>query len=85
MKINSVNYNVPNKLAKQNHKQQSFNGLGYIDKGALGVANLIENGGLAVSFTLQDMLGTNLPRPIMGLMRNKKENKGEVNKSFAAS
>ncbi len=84
MKINSVNYNVPNKLAKQNHKQQSFNGLGYIDKGALGVANLIENGGLAVSFTLQDMLGTNLPRPIMGLMRNKKENKGEVNKSFAA-
>lgn len=83
MKINSINYSVANnQTAKQNNKKQSFNGA--LDKGALFVADAIENGGLAVSFTLQDMLGTNLPRPIMGLRRNKKENKGEANKSFAA-
>lgn len=57
---------------------------GCLDKIALGTANAIEKGGLFVSFTLQDMLGTNLPRPIMGLMRNSKENDGQVNKSFAA-
>lgn len=85
MKINKINYNVPNnQITKQNNNKQSFKGLGPLDSGALFIADAIENGGLAVSFTLQDMLGTNLPRPIMGLMRNKKENKGKTNKSFAA-
>ena len=91
MQINKVNSLIPNNIEKKgtknninNKKNTSFKGLGVIDSISLGVANAIENGGLAVSFTLQDMLGTNLPRPIMGLRRNKKENHGEKNLSFAA-
>ncbi len=88
MQINKVNSFVPKKVNNSNinNKQnQSFKGIGSgIDALSLGVANAIENGGLAVSFTLQDMLGTNLPRPIMGLRRNSKENKGEKNFKFAA-
>ena len=67
-----------------NQKQQNPSFKGGLDGFCLGLANLIENGGLLVSFTLQDMLGTNLPRPIMGLMRNSKENNGEKNTKFAA-
>ncbi|MBQ9244680.1 hypothetical protein IJ182_00265 [bacterium] len=91
MQVSKVNTTVPNKINKinkseniNNKQNTSFKGLGVIDTVSLGVANAIENGGLAVSFTLQDMLGTNLPRPIMGLRRNKKENNGEKNFSFAA-
>lgn len=84
----SKNQNVNNtKLNINNNKVNStpaFKGLGGLDSFCLGLANLIENGGLFVSFTLQDMLGTNLPRPIMGLKRNSKENSGKANKSFAA-
>ncbi len=67
-----------------NQKQQNPSFKGGLDGFCLGLANLIENGGLFISFTLQDMLGTNLPRPIMGLMRNSKENNGEKNTKFAA-
>ncbi len=67
-----------------NTQQQSPSFKGGLDSFCLGLANAIENGGLFVSFTLQDMLGTNLPRPIMGLRRNSKENEGKANKSFAA-
>lgn len=88
MQIKQINSFVPKKLNNNNinNKQNnSFKGIGSgIDALSLGVANAIENGGLAVSFTLQDMLGTNLPRPIMGLKRNSKENKGEKNFKFAA-
>ena len=97
MQVNQVNSLVPRKLnnQKNNKAEQNINNLknstaskesfgGAIDTFSLGVANAIENGGLAVSFTLQDMLGTNLPRPIMGLMRNSKENDGQKNFSFAA-
>lgn len=74
-----------NYVEKNNiNKNQSFKGLGFLDGAALKIADLIENGGLLVSFTLQDMLGTNLPRPIMGLMRNSKENNGQKNLKFAA-
>lgn len=88
MQVSRVNTFVQNNHKKQKtltnnqNKQQNFNGA--LDKIALGTADLIENGGLVVSFTLQDMLGTNLPRPIMGLMRNSKENDGKKNFSFAA-
>ncbi len=92
MQINKVNTLIPNKNNKNisknagnnnnNKNNQSFKG--FIDTLSLGVTNAIENGGLAVSFTLQDMLGTNLPRPIMGLRRNAKENKGKNNFNFAA-
>ena len=66
-----------------NTQQQSPSFKGGLDSFCLGVANAIENGGLFISFTLQDMLGTNLPRPIMGLRRNSKENNGEKNTKFA--
>ncbi len=85
MQINNVNTNFPIQAKTEsnnnNKKNTSFKGL---DSFCLSVANTIETGGLVVSFTLQDMLGTNLPRPFMGLRRNKEENHGEVNKSFAA-
>ena len=95
MQIKTVETSVPRKINRQgsernkqninNTTNTNFKGIGAgLDKFALGTADLIENGGLAVSFTLQDMLGTNLPRPIMGLMRNSKENKGQTNKKFAA-
>lgn len=88
MQIKQVNSFVPKKANNNNinnNQQKTFKGLGSgIDVLSLGVANAIENGGLAVSFTLQDMLGTNLPRPIMGLTRNSKENKGQKNFKFAA-
>ena len=93
MQINRVNTAVERKTRQSlgrnensinNSQNPNFKGVGAgLDSFALATANLIENGGLAVSFTLQDMLGTNLPRPIMGLMRNSKENKGEKNTSFA--
>ncbi len=85
MQINNVDTNFPlHSKSEQNINKKynkSFKGL---DSFCLGVANTIETGGLVVSFTLQDMLGTNLPRPFMGLRRNKEENHGQVNKSFAA-
>ena len=96
MQVNQVNTAVPRKIIKQksDSNKRSTNNIinskqvptfkGGLDSFCLGVADLIENGGLAISFTLQDMLGTNLPRPIMGLMRNTKENKGEKNTKFAA-
>ncbi len=90
MQINRINPGASgntqrNNKAKHNNTNTSFKGpMVMVDKSALKVADLIENGGLFVSFTLQDMLGTNLPRPLMGLKRNAKENKGEANKSFAA-
>ena len=84
----SKNQNVNNRNLNINNNKKttapSFKGLGPVDSFCLGLANLIENGGLFVSFTLQDMLGTNLPRPIMGLMRNSKENNGQKNTKFAA-
>ncbi len=96
MQVNQVNTAVPRKIIKQNSdsNKRSTNNIinskqvptfkGGLDSFCLGVADLIENGGLAISFTFQDMLGTNLPRPIMGLRRNTKENKGEKNLKFAA-
>ena len=94
--VNTVNSQKQLKRNINNNKNTSFNASinsqkqqnpsfkGGLDGFCLGLANLIENGGLLVSFTLQDMLGTNLPRPIMGLMRNSKENNGEKNTKFAA-
>ena len=35
------------------------------------------------SFTIQDMLGTNIERSILGLFRNREENDGNLNFSFA--
>ncbi len=90
MQIGKINSTIPKKLTKVRETRNINNTKtnpafkGGLDSFCLGVANAIENGGLFVSFTLQDMLGTNLPRPIMGLRRNAKENKGHNNLNFAA-
>ena len=86
MQVSKVNtsFNADKKSGSRNIKRAGHPFKGIIDSISLGTANAIENGGLAVSFTLQDMLGTNFPRPIMGLLRNQKENHGKKNKSFAA-
>ncbi len=81
-KINNIEKTQQNIINKEVKSTPAFKGA--MDSFCLGLANLIENGGLFVSFTLQDMLGTNLPRPIMGLMRNQKENNGKKNTRFAA-
>lgn len=64
----------------QSVKPRSFRG---IDSAIVATMDAIERGGLFASFTIQDMLGTNIPRPVAGLMRNKKENGNQVNKDFA--
>ena len=96
MRINRITTDIPKNKTKQSQDYNKINinnnirtknnptFKGGLDSFCLGVADLIENGGLAISFTFQDMLGTNLPRPIMGLRRNTKENKGEKNLKFAA-
>jgi len=86
MQVSKVNtsFDAGKKAESRNIKSAAQPFKGIIDSISLGTANAIENGGLAVSFTLQDMLGTNFPRPIMGLLRNQKENHGKKNKSFAA-
>ncbi len=53
------------------------------DNLVVNVMEAIDRGGLVASFTTQDMLGTNFPRPIAALSRNKKENKGKKNTTFA--
>ena len=80
--VNTVNsqrqlkHNNDNKIQQNinNSKQQSQSFKGGLDTFCLGLANTIENGGLFVSFTLQDMLGTNLPRPIMEMQKKTKAN-----------
>ncbi len=90
MQVNRITSITPkiagnnNKYSKTQNNKPAFKSLGTMADGfSLGLANLVENGGLFISFTIQDMLGTNLPRPIMGLMRNQKENKGHKNLKFA--
>ena len=85
MRINQIsrnNYNQAQNYNNYNNKKQTFKGA--LDPIALGVADTIENGGLAVSFTLQDVIGTILPRPLMGLRRNSDSNGGKKNLKFAA-
>ena len=85
MQVNKISANIPiqeNNNQSQYKKRQntSFKG---VDSFCLGVANAVENGGLAVSFTMQDMAGTNFPRFLSGLFRNSSENNGEINVNFA--
>ncbi|MDD3238467.1 MAG: hypothetical protein PHV37_10290 [Candidatus Gastranaerophilales bacterium] len=66
----------------KSHYNPNFKGLG-VDSVVINVMDAIERGGLFASFCIQDTLGTNLPRPIAGLTRNKKENAGKKNTTFA--
>ena len=54
----------------QKKDTQSFSG---VQQNVVKFADLLAAGGLAVSFTVQDMLGTNFPRTIVALNRNKEE------------
>ena len=70
-KITSINLNnfpENNKRSARPHNP-SFNGL--ISTGIVGTMDAVERGGIAASFTVQDMFGTNFPRTIKGLYRNK--------------
>lgn len=68
-----------NELNKQPYRQ-NFKGL---DTAVITTMDAIERGGLFASFVSQDFLGAILPRPLAGLTRNKKENKGKNNTKFA--
>lgn len=83
-----ISQNLPAKqqpLQGENTKSQNYRASfkGGLDTVIINTMDAIERGGLFASFTIQDMLGTNLPRPITGLTRNKKENNGKTNKTFA--
>lgn len=80
-KINSIELKHNNKNnISQKQSTPAFKGF---DNLVVNVMEAIDRGGLVASFTTQDMLGTNLPRPITALSRNKKENKGKKNTTFA--
>ena len=71
MQIRPINITQQQKLQKDSRNnnnlvqntnitnQQTPSFKGGLDSFCLLIANIIENGGLFVSFTLQDMLGTN--------------------------
>lgn len=84
MQVQTISSQSPKSKINNNFKtlhNQSFKG-GF-DNTVIAVMDAIDRGGLFASFTTQDMLGTNLPRPIMGLRRNKKENQGKKNTTLA--
>ncbi len=81
MQISQTTSHQPEKVTSRNannNYKASFKGSTIV-----GIMDAIDRGGLFASFTIQDMLGTNVPRPVMGLMRNKKENNGKKNTTFA--
>ncbi len=85
MRISQNNAEQPRMVVRQDltstHKTASFKG--GADALIVGTMDAIERGGWAASFTVQDLLGTILPRPLTGLSRNKKENEGKKNTAFA--
>ncbi len=84
MQVQTISPQSPKSKINNNFKtlhNQSFKG-GF-DNTVIAVMDAIDRGGLFASFTMQDMLGTNLPRPITGLTRNSKEAHGKKNKTFA--
>ncbi len=84
MQITKITTTQPKQNSYNNiSKKQSTPSFKGFDSFVVNVMEAIERGGLVASFTTQDMLGTNLPRPITALSRNKKENKGQKNKTFA--
>lgn len=68
----NVCYNsIPKQSAKSvKNDKTSFKGL---DGLVVGTMDAIERGGMAASFTIQDMLGTNIPRTLTALDRNREE------------
>lgn len=76
----NLNYSgIQNNQPKKSDKT-SFKGF---DNVVVSTMDAIERGGLAASFTIQDNLGTNIPRTITALGRNKEE-LGHLNYAHAA-
>ncbi|HIZ29581.1 MAG TPA: hypothetical protein H9673_10380 [Candidatus Adamsella sp.] len=88
MKVNSINNTSVSVYRKRNQQKQgtpSFRGVSASNVAAgaasLGAASsflvnlmgAIDRGGLFASFTITDNLGTNVPRTVKGLFRNKEE------------
>ena len=82
MQISKTTNNRPEKVASRNANNNNYKA-SFKGSTIVGIMDAIDRGGLFASFTIQDMLGTNVPRPVMGLMRNKKENNGKKNTTFA--
>ena len=76
MKINYIDNKLNNK--------QSFKGIGEkIVNGMVKTQDVIAGAGLAATFISQDFLGSEAPRVVTGLFRNK-DKTGELNYKFAA-
>ncbi len=82
MRISQSTTEQPQMAARRNLDNKK-NNISFKGAGMVAMMDAIDRGGLFASFTIQDMLGTNIPRPLMGLKRNQKENKGKKNTAFA--
>lgn len=67
---NNLNYNLISNNKSNKQDKTSFKGL---DGVVVSTMDAIERGGMAASFTIQDMLGTNIPRTLTALDRNREE------------
>ena len=68
MKITSSNNYIQ---PKNNNKNSNPNFKG-LTEGAVNFWQIVDNGGRALQFTVEDMTGTNIPRSIKGLLAGKK-------------
>ena len=76
----NLNYSGTQNNKSKKDDKTSFKGF---DNIVVATMDAIERGGLAASFTIQDNLGTNIPRTITALGRNKEE-LGHLNYAHAA-
>lgn len=82
---NNINASQTNqvKLAKKKSDNLNFGANFSVSNAIVTTMDTIERGGLAASFLIQDNLGTNIPRTITALNRNKEET-GKLNYMNAA-
>ena len=66
----NLNYSGMPKKEYKKDTRTSFKG---VDGVVVATMDAIERGGMAASFTIQDMLGTNIPRTLTALDRNREE------------
>ena len=66
----NINYSGIHDNKYKKNDTTSFRGL---DGVVVATMDAIERGGTAASFTIQDMLGTNIPRTLTALDRNREE------------
>ncbi|UKI42640.1 MAG: hypothetical protein L6V95_07140 [Candidatus Melainabacteria bacterium] len=66
----NLNYSGMPKKEYKKDTRTSFKG---VDGVVVATMDAIERGGMAASFTIQDMFGTNIPRTLTALDRNREE------------